>query len=310
MLGIFDRTSFAAGRFRFTIDGVLDTAFVKSVDGGQVKGNVVSESTGPTALAFKHVGTVEIEPLTIELGMGFSWTVLESIQKAWRRDYDRLSGEIIHADYDGSSRYEMHYTDALLIETTLPKLDAHSDEAGYITIKLHPQHVELREGDGLPVYSPANLAKQIPWLASNFRMSLDGIDGCEHIVSVESFTIKQNVNQLHVGEDRFPTLEPMSLEFPELTLRIPLVNAGGFRKWYSDYIVNGDIDVRQERSGVISYMTPDLRSELMSVELSRVGIQEFRIDKSEANKAEPKMASIKLYVEEMRLERNPLSLLL
>jgi hypothetical protein len=92
--------SYAAGHFSLAIDGHATTSYLKSVDGGAERGQVVDDPTGSNQHRVKHLATVEIEPFSIEMGLTGGREVLKWIQGSMNRKFSRRNGEITHANFD------------------------------------------------------------------------------------------------------------------------------------------------------------------------------------------------------------------
>jgi hypothetical protein len=63
------RNSYAAGHFELRIDGHDPTAYVKSVKGGWTRANIADEAVGTNARPLKQIISVDIDPITVELGL-------------------------------------------------------------------------------------------------------------------------------------------------------------------------------------------------------------------------------------------------
>jgi len=292
-----DLKSFPAGQFQFSLDGAPDAGYVKSVSGGYIKGEVAAEQAGPDFHQFKHVATVDTEPLVVELGMGLSKPMIHWIADSWRRQYSRRNGHVGHGDFDRWSQLEQHFTDALLIETAFPALDASSKEPLYMTAKILPEVLEVKKGSARlgGIITP----KQKLWMSCNFALSIDGVD-CKGVNKIDSFTIKQKFKKLHVGSMRHPEIEPTGLEFPTLTFYCGLGRAQGFLDWHEQYVVKGRRDTKMEKNGEIQYRSPS-GDILMTISLRGVGITAVSIEKSEANADKLKLAKIECFVETMEI---------
>jgi hypothetical protein len=294
------RRAYAGGHFVFTLDGAPVPGYLRSVEGGTITGEVIDETVGPDFTHFKHLGTVSIEPLTLELGMSMSRPIFDWISASWKRDFSRRSGSVVHTDARYESQVEQWFTDALIVETTFPALDGASTDPAYLTVKLQPEQVELKRGDGQLVSSVIS-PMQKHWSPSNFRLNIDGLD-TSHVSKIDSFSVTQKLKELYVGSARFPELEPTGLEFSNLTVYTSLAHADDFLAWYQEVLADGDKDTRQERQGAIEFLGPNRKDTLFTVGLHNVGIFGFTIEKSEAGADRPKRCKIDLYVESMSLE--------
>jgi hypothetical protein len=69
------KRSYSSGHFELLIDGHASTAFLKSVDGGFAKTQLVDEPVGPVSQRIKHTSVAEIEPFSIDFGISESTTL-------------------------------------------------------------------------------------------------------------------------------------------------------------------------------------------------------------------------------------------
>lgn len=294
---------FGGGHFLFTLDGTVDPGYVRSVEGGLPKGTVVSETVGPDYTHFKHLSTVDIEPLTLELGMSMSLPMLNWIKKSWKRKFTRRNGAVLHADDHYLSRLEQSFHDALITETTFPALDGAGNEPAYMTVKLQPERAALARGNGRPIMGVVNPFQKM-WTPAMFRLRIDGID-TTHVNKVESFSVTQKIKQLHIGSSRFPELEPTAIEFGNLTIYTSMASSADLIRWYDAYVVKGDKDLRQERQGAIEFLSPNGDMTLFTVVLNNIGIYALSPEKTEANADKIKRIKAELYVETMDLDPRP-----
>lgn len=294
--------SYSSGQFLFNLDGSPVKSWLKSVDGGVVKGNVVTESVGPDALRFKHISTVEIEPLTIELAMSASSPVFHWIQDSWNRRFSRRNGSVIHANFRMEATLEQEFNNALITETTFPALDAGDNNPAYLTVKLKPEFLKINKESGNKLQGEEGTNKAKLWLPSMFRLNIDGVD-CTRVNKIESFSVKQTVKEMYIGNARYPELEPTGIEFPNLTISLPTAFAKDFIDWHQKFVVEGARDDEQEKHGSIEFLDPaggDVP--LFTIELKRIGINSLAIEKSDAHADAIKRCKIELYVEAMELQ--------
>lgn len=85
--------------------------FVKSVSGGNIKGEVATHDTGPDNVVKKHLATIKHEEITVECGMGMRPSFYEWIRssltvspKTKSKASRARSGEIISADFDDKAQ--------------------------------------------------------------------------------------------------------------------------------------------------------------------------------------------------------------
>lgn len=283
----------------FVLDGAPDAGYLKSIEGGNVKGSIIEEMVGPDLVHFKHLSTVEIEPIGLELGMAMSRPMMEWIQASWRRDFSRKNGSIIFTDFDYRSQLEMEFKDALIVDTTFPALDGSDKNPAYLNVKLHPESVVLKKGDG-HVIRPIISSKQKLWSPSNFRFKVIGLD-CDYVNKIDSISVKQKVKQLYFGRERHPQLEPTALEFPNISFTMALAHAQDFIDWHQRYVVKGDKDTSNEKQGYIEFLPPNGGEPLLTLDLVNLGLFNLSIEKAQANEDALKRCKVELYCEQMNL---------
>ena len=294
--------SYSAGHFNLNLDGDTNAGYLKSVDGGLVKGSIVEEKIGPEYIQFKHLSTIEIEPVSMEVGMAVSKPLFNWIKASWSdTGFQRKSGSIIHGNFNQDAVIEQEFTQALISETVFPALDGSVTDPAYLTVKFQPETLVLKKSNG-------KLKGVIPktqklWSPANFRLTIDKLD-CSHVNKIDAITVTQSIKAFHYGTERHPELEPTGLQFSNITLYTALAHADEFIKWHNDYVVKGDKDTNQEKQGAIEFLDPtvDDKTPLFTINLINLGIFGLSIEKSEANADAIKRCKIQLYVERMDLK--------
>jgi T4-like virus tail tube protein gp19 len=293
--------SYTAGHFELLIDGHKTTTFLKSVDGGWAKANIVDDPIGGNSNRVKHISSLDVDPISVEFGLSGASHILEWIGGSWKRQWSRRNGQITHADFDLKQTFEHWFYQALITETTFPALDGSSKDGGYLKCKIQPERVETKMTDGPQItgdYSP----KQKLWTPSAFRFTLDQLDGMEYTNKIESFTIKQGVKKMYTGADRFPLIEPTKIEFPNLSGTISLGYADKLLQWHQDYIQKGKKDPAAQMSGAIEFLTPDRKSSIFRIKLFEVGLMSAAIQQATANADQIKRVKYEMFVGRMEID--------
>ncbi len=295
--------SYSSGHFHLTLDGYDDAGYLRSVSGGDIKGNIIEEKVGPDYTQFKHISTIEISPVQIEVGMAVARPLFDWIKASWNKDYQRKHGLITHATFDQNAMLEQEFTDALITETAFPALDGSSKEPAYLSVKFQPETMDLRKAKGTKL-SPSKMPPvEKLWLPSNFQLEIDGLD-CSHVNKIDAITVKQKVKIFHTGAERTPQIEPTGIDFGNITIYMAAAHAEPFMQWHQAYVVKGDKDTKHEKQGAIHFLSPQRKgpTNLFSITLQNLGIYSLAIEKSEANAEQIKRIKVELYVEKMDLE--------
>ncbi len=292
--------AYTSGHFSFILDGAPTTAWVQSVGGGYVKGQVITEAVGPDDLAFRHLSRVEIEPIELKVAVSAAKPILEWIRDSWNRKFSRRDGSIVHGNFKREATIEQSFLQALLVEVGFPALDGGTKDSAYMTLKVHPEKLEILDASG-KLQADEGDAKIKSWSPANFAVDIDGID-CTHVSKIDAITVKQKISSMYYGSDRYPQLEPSGIEFPTVTLYTSAAHAKDFIKWHNDFVVKGAKDPTMEKTGSISFHSPNSKNTLFSIDMDGVGINSLSIEKSTANADSIKQIKVELYVDTMDLK--------
>ena len=292
------KRTYAAGRFALFTDGEA-LGFVKSVSGGNIKGEVATHNMGPDNVVKKHLATIKHEDITVEVGMGMSKNFYEWIRQSFDKSHMTKSGEIVAADFDYKAQRATEFYDAHIAEVTLPAFDASSKDAAYMTVKINPErlrHVK-RSGETLSAKMGTKTKK---WLPSAFTFELGDLP-CDRVAKIDSFTIKQSVVEDQVGKFREPTKHAAKVEVPNLKITFSAADAEGWEAWFKSFVIDGKCADGDELDGQITILGPDHSEVLGRIELYHCGIISLQPTKLEANKEAPARLEAEIYVEEMKL---------
>jgi T4-like virus tail tube protein gp19 len=298
------RASFAAGHFEFVIDGHPSIAFLKNIDGGWASAALIEEAIGGDLHKIQSTGPADIDPFTIEFGLAGALPVLKWIQDSWTKNWNRRNGQITHANFDLFAVFEHHFYDALVEETTFPALDGGSNEAAYLKVKIQPERVLTKPTDQPTqrVSQQSTATKQKMWLANSFRFTIDGMDDMQYTNKIESFTIKQGVKKTWTGVDRFPTLTPTSVKFPNISGTISAAYAKQLLEWHHKSVVKGAKDPSVQKSGSLEFLTPDKKTTAFRINMYHIGIVKAGMQQSTANQDQIKRVKFELHVGRMELD--------
>jgi hypothetical protein len=267
--------SYSAGLFLLSLDG--EAAVLKDVD----------------------VGTIKSEVVTIKIGMSMGKDLYEWIKASLDETHLRKNGYVVAADYNYKAKSYRHFRDALITEITIPALDGSSKDTSFFTIKFDAEEITYQAGDDADIKGVVN-TKQKTWLTSNFRLRLGDLP-CGRVSKIDSFTIKQHIQQDAVGSQRISTKEPTGFEIPNLKVTFSASDVKPWATFFDDFVIKGNNGQDAELSGAIEFLDPSLKEVLGSVDLFQVGIFSLAEDKGEANKDSIKRWTAELYVKRMML---------
>ncbi len=287
--------SFTAQNYFLNLESV-QCGFIKSVEGGGISAEVIQEKTGNDYFVRKHIAQVKYEDLSLQMDLSLDRTVYDWIAASWDAKYMRKDVDIFVADKDMQVGSQREFAHALITETSIPAMDAASKEPCYMTLKLAPEHLQLKKGSG-KLTGKASKGPQKRWLPSNFRLDIDGLD-CTRVSKVDAFTVKQIFAIDNIGEARDYSKQPGKIEFPNLKFTLAEKYAGSWMDWHADFVIKGNNGDGQEKNGSLTFLSPNLTTELARINFFNLGI--FRLAPEEAQSQSNQIQRI---VAEMYCER-------
>ncbi|HEV8399315.1 MAG TPA: twin-arginine translocation signal domain-containing protein [Gemmatimonadales bacterium] len=281
---------YVAGRYFLSLDGV-QCGFVKSLEGGNITAEVISEPASSGTFANKRLGAARVEPFKIAAdfsmaGKLFSWIAAAAAGTARRQD-----GVVIACDYDNNAKSQREFSEGLITEIGFPACDAASKDAAVVTVVFQPQTVHVGKGSGKVAWALKQGAQKL-WVASNFRLEIDGLD-CTKVNKVDAITIRQAAAD-----------QGGALDVPNLKVTLSEVSATTWVAWHDDFVIKGNNDDGQEKGGRLVFLSPNLQTELASLVFHNLGIFRLTDEKQEANAPAIKRLTAELYCEKMELSYN------
>ena len=73
------------------------------------------------------------------------------------------------------------------------------------------------------------------------------------------------------------------LEFPNIIITVPEVAAQPLVDWHKTFVIDGNNDEAQERSGYLEFFSPNMQNVLLRLDFKNMGIFRLTPDKVEAN---------------------------
>ncbi|CAN5727695.1 hypothetical protein BH11MYX3_BH11MYX3_45060 [soil metagenome] len=298
--------TYAAAHFALELDGKKDVGLFRSIEGGGVKADVMTYQNGANYDRWRQLGKQKYEDFKVQVGMAMSKPFYDWIAKFFLGDPDRKNGAIVAADFYYKERARREFSNALIKELTFPKLDASDKSAAYMAIAIAVEEIVFKPGGGEKVVQPNGMDNQKLWNSCNFRFAIDGLqDACRRVTKVDSFTIKQNILEYHMGGQTAPTKTPSQIEFPQLSFYVPEADAQPFIDHFTEYAL---ITERKQRShdssptpkatGMIQTYDSGNRP-LFTVEFYEAEIIAITPDKNDAASEEIKQVKIDLFLERM-----------
>lgn len=293
------KRSYSAGRFALGIDGAF-AGFIKKVAGGDVKGEVVKHNLGTSFYAKKHLATISHDAITVDIAAGMGASMWEWVKASMDQGFIQKNLELQACNFNHEVESVRAYSDCYITEVGLPALDGASKDAVYVNCKIEPRIIRYEKGTGDKIKGDEN-AKSKDFLCSNFKVELGGLP-CERVAKVGALKWTQKIVKDEVGAFREAMKEPAALEVSDLELDISMADIDAWQDWHKSFVIDGMCSDGDELSGSITLLGPDMKTELLVVELLHVGIMSLAAADVEANKEEVARFKVKCYVEEMHIK--------
>ena len=291
--------AFREGAIALELNGTF-AGWLDTVSGGAAVGRVVAERGGRK----KQLAGLRYEDITVQCGPGMSDAFYQWIQESLAGSA-RRSGAIVLLDFNFAQRVRMDFTDAVIGELTMPALDAASKDAAQMTLKISPGSVTYKKGDGSKPPYPGVGTRAVPkWLASYFRLQIDGLDTATARVSkIGALTFRRPHPEERDGDrdrdDRHGRGRDGALEVPDLLFSVIAVDGDAVLAWEHDFLIAGNDGDDRERSGTLQYLTPDLSKAIFTLTFSHLGV--FRVGPSPVDSSQDSIQTLDvgLYCEQI-----------
>jgi len=300
------KDSYTGGRFAFEFDDRNSAGFVSGIDGAHFKSDAITYQSGADFFVTKYAGRAKYDDITINVGAAMSPPFWKWVAASLEGKSSRRNGALVGYDFDFHERSRRSFYAGLIAEIGFPALDAASKNAATLAIKITPEHIEYKKGDGHKFsggQAQDQMTKQKRWLTSNFRFSLDRFKGSDAMksVKVEAFTVKQAIIDNPVGTEKYSRKEVGRLELPQIIVTFPESQMEKWMEWWDESVGKGD---RKDKTttGIITYYANDQKSELMHIELAGVSLVSVELDKYEAQKESIASAKATLVIEGLTLK--------
>jgi phage tail-like protein len=297
--------AYSAAHFALELDKSTDLAPFRSIEGGNVKIDVMSYQMGQYYDRWRQLGKPKFEDIKLQVGMAMSQPFY-----AWIKDFfigtpTRKDGAIIAADFYYKERARREFTNAIIKELTFPKLDAQDKSAVYMSIALAVENIVFQKGGGQVLKIGKGFDIQKLWTACNFHFTIQGFEQpCKRVTKIDSFTIKHNVTEYHMGGQLAPIKVCTPIDFPNLAFYLPEPDAQPFIDHFSDetqlHVMNR-VDKKSPLHG--SIVTYDNHGKtLCTLQFTGADIFAITPDKADASSEEFKQVKIEIYTEGMTFD--------
>lgn len=270
---------------------------VQSVDGGYAVGDVVTEQLGPDNVAMKHIANLHFVPLTIRSDVND----LDDVAIQALSGPARMDAAVTLQSFDMRAGSTTTLTNALVTRISFNDLDASSREPMYMEVELTPELIRRTDGGGAAEGKMALRQRRL--LRSNYRVDIPGLE-TKRVTSVTGLTLTRPLSADAVGVTREMTKMPMRWNTSNVVLTINSADEKSWQAWADDFLIKGNNGQDKEKTIEIRLLTPDLKSEVLLLKGSGVGLVSIRPATSATNEQMQRFEA-ELYVEKWEIVKGP-----
>jgi phage tail-like protein len=297
--------SYAAAHFALELDGRESVGIFRQIEGGGVRTEVMTHQHGAGHERWRQLGKPRFDDIKLQVGMAMSRPFYDWITHFFRGQAERKHGSIVAADFHYKERARREFKEAMIKELTFPKLEGKDQSAAYMTVALAVEDIVFKKGSGETLPTGSGFDRQKLWTACNFRFELSGFEqACKRVTKIDSFTIKQQIIEHHMGGQLAPIKTPSVIEFPNIAFYVPESDAQPFFDHFSNdnrlYHKN-DIAHPSKLHGSIVALDNEHRT-LFTLSYSGADIFSVTPDKADSQSDEIKLVKIEIHTERMTFD--------
>ncbi len=274
--------NFVSGKYRIDIAG-QSAGYVAKYGGGMPYAAVVTEGVTGGYLK-KHLSNLGYEDIAVSAGLGMGNSLYDWIKATVNSpsSHGRKDGAIVFADYSGNEQARLNWFQGFVSGVTFPACDGESKDPSEMQVTIAPQVTRRVKPQGASS-NIGSKSTQKKWLASNFRLQIDGVDSAAltHVMRIEPISVRFKEATNPVGEARDYEKSPGAVDVSNLEVTVAEGSADSMLAWLDDFLVKGNNADAKERNGTLQYLADDLSTVLFTLSFGHLGL--FRADAAEAS---------------------------
>jgi phage tail-like protein len=291
--------AYSAAHFGLTIDGFDELGLFRSIEGGGMKIDVMTYQTGGSPGLTRQPGKAKFEEFKVQCGMAMCRPFYNWLQEFFTGTCGRRSGELLAADFQYNVRARRQFTNALITEVTMPKLDAGDKGAANLTVSIAPDEMQFQKPDGKKLRVPQRTLEQKLWASCNFEFTISGYETVTDQASkVDSFTVKQKTVDYHVGALRSPFKHPGRIELPNLTFYVPEAHAYPLLERVQKASKTGNKETKPLQGSLVTLSNE--RTPVFHIDFTGGEIASASIDKSDAGSEDIKQVKFEMAIQSLK----------
>ena len=186
-----------------------------------------------------------------------------------RGEVVRKNGAILAADFHYKERAKREFSEALITELTIPKLDGSDKNPCYLTVKITPETVAFSPGSNQPLdpHAAGDGSKQKLWTSAHFALTIDDSSlaaAMKRVTKIDAITVKQKILEYPAGSLRDTKRVPGRLEYPSLVFYLPETDAKPFQDKFTKRVIKGEPPPPERLTGAL-YLRDNTGADLCTV---------------------------------------------
>lgn len=301
-IGTQSTRAYSAAHFVLELDQDEVAGFIRSVEGGGAKAEILTYSMGSTADQWRQLAKPKYEDIKIQVGMSMSQTFYQWIAAFFSGQVLRKNGAIVAGDFHFNERARREMKEVLISEVTIPKFDAADRAPCYMGVTLVPEKVLFAPGSQRSLGPTVAAERQKLWTPNHFDLVIGHFDSAtRRTTKIESFSIKQQILEYRSGNQIDAVRVPGRVVFPNLTFYVPEADAAPLIDHFNQRVLRGRPAPATRLTGAITAMDSD-DAPLCTIALAGIDIAAIGPDKSDSASQEIKQVRVDITVEKMAFE--------
>jgi hypothetical protein len=308
-IGTQKKRAYASAHFVLELDGDHIAGFIRSVEGGGTKADILTYYSGASSAQNRQLGNPKYDDIKLQVGMSMSRAFYAWIAEFFSGKVVRKNGAILAGDFHYRERARRALYDTLLAEVSIPKFDGADRAPCYMGVTLSPERIRFEASQNQNL-APHVATSQKLWTANSFEFSIAGFEqATRRTTKIEGFTIKQTILEYRAGNLRDPVRVPTRVEFPNITFFIPEADAEPLIEHFTRRVIHGEPAPDTRLTGSITAQDSD-SDPLCTISLFGIDIAAIGPDKSDTSSQDIKQTRVDITVESMGFQYHGSSSLL
>lgn len=264
--------AYAGSRFAVTV-GSHSAGYVKSFTQGNFKGSLNETSTSTEHWMKKNIAAWEFSPFSMEVSFAMGKGLTDWMQSAMDSNAVPQDGSVVVADFNGKAIREVQFYRAYITEIEIPALSATDKANIFIKLSFLPTEIKYLAAKG-DVAKAAVGPNTKSITGNNWSLKL-GSFNLKRANKVEAHKWTCTVKKDEHGEAQYPELAATTMKQPDLTFTINALDGQQFEDWAKAWFMDGKREEKDELTGSLDFLGPDMKTVMATLNFANVGLQEL-----------------------------------